>query len=183
MNTFLVNASTDTVIDQQRRLQVVNWRWDEVRWPLTAALWLTLAVYCKAMFNNFPRLVGHIPDSSLLICAGLLIGAIFSTTPLDHSEYELASYTFFMFLLPPIVFDAGYFMPNRAFWNNLGTILVYAVFGTLFNVATIGCSLFSVSLTGCFTVPLTFLHVGLNCAQADMQFVVDNAIRFDYRRY
>jgi sodium/hydrogen exchanger-like protein 3 len=45
-----------------------------------------------------------------------------------------------MFLLPPIAFDAGYFMPNRAFWNNLGTILVYAVLGTIFNMATIGKS-------------------------------------------
>jgi sodium/hydrogen exchanger-like protein 3 len=89
-------------------------------------------------FNQFPRLVGHIPDSSLLICVGLVIGGIFYGTKLDHDQYQLASYTFFMFLLPPIVFDAGYFMPNRAFWNNLVTILVYAVLGTIFNMATIG---------------------------------------------
>lgn len=36
-------------------------------------------------------------------------------------------------------------MPNRAFFNNLGTILLYAVVGTLFNTATIGLTLWSAS--------------------------------------
>jgi NhaP-type Na+/H+ or K+/H+ antiporter len=43
-------------------------------------------------------------------------------------------------MLPPIIFDAGYFMPNRLFFDNLGTILLMAVVGTIFNIATIGKS-------------------------------------------
>lgn len=41
-------------------------------------------------------------------------------------------------MLPPIILDAGYFMPNRLFFDNIGTILLMAVVGTIFNVATIG---------------------------------------------
>lgn len=52
------------------------------------------------------------------------------------------------FLLPPIILDAGYFMPNRAFFNNIGTILLYAVIGTCWNTATIGLTLYGVTQMG-----------------------------------
>ena len=46
--------------------------------------------------------------------------------------------TFFLYMLPPIILDAGYFMPNRLFFDHLGTILLMAVCGTVFNMLTIG---------------------------------------------
>ena len=48
--------------------------------------------------------------------------------------------TFFLYMLPPIILDAGYFMPNRLFFDHLGTILLMAVVGTIFNMMTIGKS-------------------------------------------
>ena len=36
----------------------------------------------------------------------------------------------------------SYFMPSRAFFDNLGTILLYAVIGTLFNIFAVGFALF-----------------------------------------
>lgn len=51
-------------------------------------------------------------------------------------------------MLPPIILDAGYFMPNRLFFDHLGTILLMAVVGTIFNALTIGGSLYACGLTG-----------------------------------
>ncbi|CAJ0915791.1 unnamed protein product, partial [Mesorhabditis belari] len=47
-------------------------------------------------------------------------------------------YLFFLYLLPPIALDAGYFLPNSAFFSNFWTIILYAVAGTIFNILTIG---------------------------------------------
>lgn len=87
---------------------------------------------------------------------GLIVGIILYMAQLNEDLFHLESEIFFLYLLPPIVFDAGYFMPNRAFFgcpgiipidlrlhgallsDNLGTILVYAVLGTLWNTGTIG---------------------------------------------
>uniref|UniRef100_A0A0R3RMM6 Sodium/hydrogen exchanger n=1 Tax=Elaeophora elaphi TaxID=1147741 RepID=A0A0R3RMM6_9BILA len=49
---------------------------------------------------------------------------------------------FFLYLLPPIALDAGYFMPNKDFFRNFGTIMTYAVLGTLWNVFAIGMTLY-----------------------------------------
>ncbi|KAK2565796.1 Sodium/hydrogen exchanger 2 [Acropora cervicornis] len=44
-----------------------------------------------------------------------------------------------------IVLEAGYFLQDRAFFDNIGTILLYAVVGTIFNTFTVGLSLFGIS--------------------------------------
>ena len=51
---------------------------------------------------------------------------------------------FFLFLLPPIIFEAGYYMPRKAFLANIHTIFTYAFIGTLINAVLIGVSLFYV---------------------------------------
>ena len=77
---------------------------------------------------------------------GVVVGVIlFFSKLLGPDAYYLNSKTFFLFLLPPIVLEAGYFMPNRAFFDNIGTILLYAIVGTIFNTLMIGVSLWAVS--------------------------------------
>ena len=87
--------------------------------------------------------VSHIfPESVMIIILGLVIGGILFTTHPDYQKEKIVSpltaHSFFIYLLPPIIMDAGYFMPNRLFFDHLGTILMFAVIGTIWNAMTIG---------------------------------------------
>ncbi|XP_059919540.1 sodium/hydrogen exchanger 2-like isoform X3 [Gadus macrocephalus] len=86
-----------------------------------------------------------------LMVGGVIYGVRHSAPP------TLSADAFFLFLLPPIVLDAGYFLPGRLFFENLGTILWYAVLGTLWNVMGIGLSLYGV----CLLAPETLGDVSL----------------------
>ena len=84
-----------------------------------------------------PKLPHIFLVSCLLILIGVIIGLIlFHTNSVGLSP--LTPTVFFFYMLPPIILDAGYFMPNRLFFDNLGTILLFAVIGTIWNTCTIG---------------------------------------------
>ena len=87
----------------------------------------------------------------MLIILGLVVGALFYTTNIaDHDSYGLSSEVFFIYLLPPIILEAGYFMPNRPFFNNIGTILLFAICNTIFNVMMTGLTLWAFSFTSIY---------------------------------
>lgn len=86
-----------------------------------------------------PKLHHIFPESCLLIVVGIIIGFLLIITS-EEVPTTLTPDTFFLFMLPPIILDAGYFMPNRLFFDHLGTILLMAVVGTIFNMMTVGAS-------------------------------------------
>uniref|UniRef100_A0A8C2X591 Sodium/hydrogen exchanger n=1 Tax=Cyclopterus lumpus TaxID=8103 RepID=A0A8C2X591_CYCLU len=94
-------------------------------------------------FLTFHRPVSNVvPESCLLIGVGLLVGGIIRA--IREEAPVLNTELFFLYLLPPIILDAGYFLPIRAFTENMGTILVFAVVGTLWNAFFIGGMIFGV---------------------------------------
>lgn len=127
------------------------------------------------MYN---KITVWVPESCLLISIGLIVGGIM------HSVHEeppavLSSNVFFLYMLPPIVLDSGYFMPTRPFFENVGTVgfpptahikqsgivenllfthhsslqvLWFAVVGTLWNSIGIGMSLFAICQIEAFGV-------------------------------
>lgn len=99
----------------------------------------------------FSKITDKIPESCLLIVLGLVVGTLFYTTKLaTQDNYVLSSEAFFIYLLPPIILEAGYFMPNRPFFNNIGTILLFAIGNTIFNVLLTGLTLWSFSFTSIY---------------------------------
>uniref|UniRef100_A0A8C7F499 Sodium/hydrogen exchanger n=1 Tax=Oncorhynchus kisutch TaxID=8019 RepID=A0A8C7F499_ONCKI len=103
-------------------------------------------------FHLIPRLSAVVPESCLLIVVGLLVGGLIKV--IGEEPPVLDSQLFFLCLLPPIILDAGYFLPIRPFTENVGTILVFAVIGTLWNAFFMGgllyalCQIESVGLSG-----------------------------------
>nr|XP_008532615.1 PREDICTED: sodium/hydrogen exchanger 3 [Equus przewalskii] len=127
--------------------QVVTFKWHHVQDPYIIALWILVASVAKIGFHLSHKVTSVVPESALLIVLGLVLGGIVWAA--DHiASFTLTPTVFFFYLLPPIVLDAGYFMPNRLFFGNLGTILLYAVIGTVWNAATTGLSLYGVFLSG-----------------------------------
>eukprot|EP00195_Chlamydomonas_chlamydogama_P000441 CAMPEP_0202918710 /NCGR_PEP_ID=MMETSP1392-20130828/74103_1 /ASSEMBLY_ACC=CAM_ASM_000868 /TAXON_ID=225041 /ORGANISM="Chlamydomonas chlamydogama, Strain SAG 11-48b" /LENGTH=193 /DNA_ID=CAMNT_0049611845 /DNA_START=201 /DNA_END=778 /DNA_ORIENTATION=+ len=95
---------------------------------LLLALWLLLG----------PRLRGHyLNEASLAALFGLITGI----TILMFQRYlargvvkDLLAFdtsAFFLYLLPPVIFNAGLSMEKRHFFNNLGSIMCMGVLGTI----------------------------------------------------
>ncbi|NWY55826.1 SL9A5 protein, partial [Chionis minor] len=98
-------------------------------------------------FHLSRKVTSIVPESCLLILLGLGLGGIVLAVA-KKAEYQLEPNMFFLFLLPPIVLDSGYFMPSRLFFDNIGAILTYAVVGTLWNSFTTGAALWGLHRAG-----------------------------------
>ncbi|XGW31431.1 hypothetical protein V3C99_009975 [Haemonchus contortus] len=142
----------------QTRFQVVTFRWLANETPYMIATWLLVAALAKILFHVFKPISNVLPDSSLLIAVGLVIGLLLKETG-AHINYSLDSHVFFLYLLPPIIFDAGYFMPNRALFENFDSVLLFAVVGTIWNCLAIGASLLVLSSYGIFSMEFSTTEI------------------------
>ncbi|KAH0624588.1 hypothetical protein JD844_032229 [Phrynosoma platyrhinos] len=113
---------------------------------ISLSLWSLLLSEGFHLYHKLPHVV---PESCLLILVGLILGGIIFGVQ-EMSPPVMKSDVFFLYLLPPIVLDAGYFMPTRLFFENFGTIFWYAVVGTLWNSFGIGISLFAICQVDAF---------------------------------
>ena len=137
--------------EQEEGFVVFHEEFSRVEAPYAVGLWIIVVALIKIGFHKATWVNKFLPESSILIICGLLIGLFFFfVAPEDKRPVTLTPDIFFIFLLPPIIGEAGYFMPNRLFFDQLGTILLMAVVGTIFNMFTIGGFLYAVGLTGLF---------------------------------
>uniref|UniRef100_A0A8D2MKD2 Sodium/hydrogen exchanger n=1 Tax=Zonotrichia albicollis TaxID=44394 RepID=A0A8D2MKD2_ZONAL len=124
-----------------------------LRSPAIGSCWQTFAAHLylgremREVFHLSRKVTSVVPESCLLILLGLGLGGIVLAVA-KKAEYQLEPNMFFLFLLPPIVLDSGYFMPSRLFFDNIGAILTYAVVGTLWNSFATGTALWGLHRAG-----------------------------------
>lgn len=139
-------------------IHLMSFRWHEVGVYYTVTTFVIVAGLCKVGFHQIHWLSNKIPESCVLIILGVLLGVVVFFTVDDGNgtsscsfNFEVPHFTsdkFFFVLLPPIILESAYSLHDRAFFDNLGTVLVFAVIGTLFNIFTIGPALYGVAQGG-----------------------------------
>jgi len=99
-----------------------------------------------------------IPEAAIgMIMGGLVSAAATYTGNAVMADHEKFDFEFFMtFLLPPIIFEAGYNMNVGAFLNNLGPTMFYAFIGTFASTFIVGGIVWQAGQMG-FCYPLGML--------------------------
>lgn len=77
----------------------------------------------------------YLPESIVVVCLGALIGLLINLLSdkyvANSKREEVFSPTaFFLVLLPPIIFESGYNLHKGNFFQNIGSLLAFAIVGT-----------------------------------------------------
>ena len=146
-------------------IQLASWRWKDYYGIIMFCLIIIMAGIFKLAFHHAPQLTKYFPESCVLIIIGIISGC-FIYYGIDSDEYLFPKFTstlFFHYLLPPIVLDSAYALYDRHFSYNIGSIIVFAVIGTLFNVFAVGLGLYFIKSISKYDKNLAIFHVKRFC--------------------
>jgi len=78
---------------------------------------------------------------------GLLVGGLLTNFAQEEVTFmDFDPEIFFYILLPPIIFEAGFSLKRRRFFQNISTILLFAVPGTIITTLMVSCGLYALML-------------------------------------
>ena len=109
------------------------------------------------------RRISWLSEAGLGLLVGALVGAFSRWLGRDEVFKATVNFDvefFFLALLPPIIFEAGYSMQPRVFFSNFGGICTYAFLGTSVSTLVMTLSMWGLGRLGaCYSLPL--LDAGL----------------------
>ncbi|CAN1336350.1 Sodium/hydrogen exchanger 6 [Linum perenne] len=75
----------------------------------------------------------YLPEASASLLIGLIVGVLANISDTETSIrawFNFHEEFFFLFLLPPIIFQSGFSLQPKPFFSNFGAIVTFAILGT-----------------------------------------------------
>ncbi|XP_053404258.1 sodium/hydrogen exchanger 1-like [Mercenaria mercenaria] len=138
---------------KSKKIHVVEFNFDHVKTPLLFGLVVIIAGLSKIGFHHANFLSSKVPESCILIILGVIFGAIFLLTGAGEDFEFFQPDQFFLYLLPPIILEAAFSLHDRTFTDNLGSIIMFSVVGTVIACFSIGLSLVGLAKAGAMEDP------------------------------
>jgi len=108
--------------------------------------------YCYESYACFRAMERYFPHASANMIFGFFVGLILSLTVTEFNDvFSFDPEFFFIYLLPPIIFSAGYNLRKDFFFHNFGSIMSFAFIGTTLSAFFIGACLTAAGQMGIVT--------------------------------
>ncbi|GAB1605531.1 Na(+)/H(+) exchanger beta-like isoform X1 [Argonauta hians] len=133
--------------DAETEITMISFKFEELARPFIIIVVIMIATLSKLLYHFADVLSSVVPESCMLIIVGTGLGGIIHQAGYSNQFPDFFTpHDFFLFLLPPIILEAAYSLNDSIFFDNAGSVLIFAVIGTTLNSIIISMSLWGLSL-------------------------------------